>query len=178
MRASTLLFLGVFGGFALLGRARLAIHHDGRCHSTPRAACSSSRDAAAPTPARSATVRALEREHEQLADRSRELDRSLHAVDGSLRTLREVAGRPGGDVVREELAAIEAGRAQLQRARQECEAQRAALHARIQLARAGIAAPTEPPAPNGPIDALDQLGQRDGSYVIERPSTRVTSRGR
>ncbi len=176
MRASTFLFLGLFGGFALLGRARLTPDRF-HVHDPPRESCSKQRDSR--TPARSGTVRALEREHEELANRSRELDRSLQAVDASLRTLREIASRPGGEGVRDDLATIESGRAQLQRTRQECEAQRAALHARIQLARAGVGAGTPAAtAPNGPIEALDQLGQASDRYAVERPAARVTSRER
>ncbi len=169
MRASTVLFLGLFGSLALIGRARDSMHHD-HCREVQRG-----RDVATPAvpPARSAIVRALERDHEQLAQRCRELDRSVQAVDGSLRTLRDVAARPGGEAVSGELAAVEAGRAQLQRMRQSCEAQRAALHARIQLARAGITERAlEPLAdPIGPIEALDQL-------EVERRVRPLTSRAR
>lgn len=170
MRASTLLFVGLFGAFALLGHARRhgASIHIEACR--PATECRSSSERATKPSAR---TRELEREHEKLAQRSKELDRSLQAVDSSLRTLRDLARKPGGAAIGEELRSIEAGRDRLARMREENEARKASLLARVQLARAGVDETERVAPPAGPVDAL-------GDYELveraERPARRVTSR--
>lgn len=167
MRASTLLFLALFGGLAWVHHAR-----GGRVRS-PCAPCASSGahvsvdhvdDAAR------AAAREYERAYERTSLRCRELDRSIGALDGALRTLRDAVRRPGGDAIRAELEAVESGREELVAAKQRSEAERALLQAKIQLARAGLldAAPPRAAAA-GPVDALGQ---------VELAGRRLTSRAR
>jgi hypothetical protein len=170
MRASTLLFVGLFGAFALLGHARrhgVCVRLDA-CPATIDVR--TTRDDGGRNGAR---TRELERDHEKLSQRSRELDRSLQAVDASLRTLHDLARKPGGAALTDELRSIEAGRDRLARMREENEAQKATLLARVQLARAGVDDEVRVAPPAGPVDAL-------GAYELveraERPARRVTSR--
>jgi len=177
MRASTLLFVGLFGAFALVGHARRhgACIRIETCRPATESRAASQRSA---SPKANARTRELEREHDQLSQRSRELDRSLQAVDSSLRALRDLARKPGGAALGDELRSIEAGRDRLARMREENEARKATLLARVQLARAGVdedddgdAAGAAPPA--GPVDAL---GDYELVEKAERPARRVTSR--
>lgn len=182
MRASTVLFLGLVGTFALVGRVRsrlgcpIALTHNAIPENGERIS----------------RTRSLEREHDRLEKRERELDRALRAVDQSVETLRTLAGRSAVDAVRAELAAVESGRARLADLRQEIEAQKASTIARLHLARAGVEeiamqAPVERmavepgSAPLGPLDALERFGSgpdvcSDSADACRSSSNRSSSR--
>lgn len=158
MRASTLVFLALFGAFALRERVHVA-GAAGSC---------SIRVAPSPTPPRSsARAHALQDEVDRLERRSRDLERSLQAVTRSAVSLRELARRHSDAGVRAELAEIEAGVARLRELRDRTEIDRVAAAARLQLVRAGL----DPGAPEPRSSPVEALG-------TDLPAPRVTSRAR
>ncbi|MBM4014419.1 MAG: hypothetical protein FJ293_05575 [Planctomycetes bacterium] len=187
MRASTWIFFGLVAAFVCFGGRGIQIRRTIACEHRPCRA----EPVAAVDPSRSSRVRALEREHAQLLSRGRELDLALQAIDGSLRTLRQLA-KDGGAAIASEAAAVEAGRDRLLALRQANAAQAATAAARAQLAKAGIedalppaltaaAAPGDP-LPVGPLEALNRLDVETATNAA-RPSRggrdgRVTSRER
>ncbi len=154
MRASTLVFLGIFGAFVWL-------HHERHDHhefaSAIRAIASGETPLRVDTRASNSRVRKLEQEHEGLAQRCRDLDRSLTAVAQSVRALREIAERHANATVRAGLEEIEAGQRKLVELKERTDVERVAALARLQLARAGVDDTAPLPtsaAPDGPLEAL------------------------
>ena len=169
MRASTFIFLAIFGAFVFHDRIRSEL-------GPPlRLACSI---AGEPATARAidtscaSRVREIESELSRLERRGRDLERSLQSVTQSARALKDLADRHGDAAVRAECAEIEAGRDRLKQMRDRVEVDRVTLAARLQLARAGIE-PAPRAAPHSderrsPVDALSDTA----------PRSRVTSRSR
>jgi hypothetical protein len=153
VRASTWIFLGLFGLFVLrhVEVPRLAIPAQVCCEPAPSPTLLTS--------SQSRRVRDLENELATLDQRGRDLDRSLQAVDRSARTLRELADRSRDDDVRQEYAEVAAGRQRLDDLHRHVEAKRVAVAARLQLARAGLDADganaaSDDDARRSPVDAL------------------------
>jgi len=169
MRASTFIFLAIFGVFVFHDRIRCELPRPLRlaCHAAGDSSPARTVDASC-----ASRVRELESELSRLERRGRDLDRSLQSVTQSARALKDLADRHDDPAVRAEWAEIDAGRDRLKQMRDQVEVDRVALAARLQLARAGIEpAPRASPHADGrrsPVDALSEPA----------PRSRVTSRSR
>jgi hypothetical protein len=161
MRVSTWIFFGLIAAFMFSGRT-LQIRRDVACHHAPCRA-----KTPPPVDARHAErTRTLEREHDQLQSRGRELDRAIQSLEQSLRTLEKLA-KGGGSELAAELATVTAGRERLLALRQAVAARTATAAARVELARAGLEDALPPSAlaiettrasatQEGPLEALER----------------------
>jgi hypothetical protein len=176
MRASTFVFLALFGGCFILNRARTALPI--RIHLSGDPAVCDSRASCGRSTADERVVRELESELQGLERKEHDLTRALQSVTQSEKTLAALARRHGTEAVRRELSEIEAGRARLEEACQRVEIDRVTTAARLQLARSGIdrAPDDERALDRGPVEALGALAA-PGAARANAPAT-ITSRAR
>ena len=172
MRASTFVFLGLFGAMVWSTRVRCSVIRGVHraCDALPACCpapdgCSMGQEARPVRAPADPRVQSVEQELRSVDQRSRDVEKSLQSIGQSERNLRDLVRRHPEDGVERELDAVAAGGKRLRELKGRLEARRVVLQAKLEMVRAGLDdVELEPEGRASPVDALSSTPAATRDY--------------